>query len=54
MGHMLNAALALSLLFPGAALAMPQVFATGTTVYNPEKAFNGFTVLAGGRRVWWT
>ncbi len=48
MGHMLNAALALSLLFPGAALAMPQVFATGTTVYNPEKAFNGFTVLAGG------
>lgn len=35
-------------LMPGIAMAMPQVFPTGTTVYNPEKAYNGYTLLAGG------
>ena len=29
------------------ALAMPSVYPTGTTIYKPEKAWNGFTILAG-------
>ena len=35
-------------LLPAAALAMPQVYPTGTTIYKPEKAYNGFTLIAGG------
>ena len=35
-------------LLPTAALAMPQVYPTGTTIYKPEKAYNGFTLIAGG------
>lgn len=27
---------------------MPQVYPTGTTIYKPEKAYNGFTLIAGG------
>ena len=36
-------------LLPLAAYATPTVFPTGTTIYKPEKCFNGFTVLANVR-----
>ncbi len=35
-------------LMPTLAQAMPQVYATGTTIYKPEKCYNGFTMVAGG------
>ena len=31
---------------PGALRAAPTVFPTGTTIYDPAKAWNGFTVLS--------
>ena len=35
------------ILLPALALATPSVYPTGTTIYKPDKAWNGFTVLAG-------
>ncbi len=40
------AVLLLSLLFIGPAFAAPSVYPTGTTIYDPGKAWNGFTVLS--------
>lgn len=38
---------AMVLLMPGALMAAPSVYPTGTTIYKPEKAWSGFTILAG-------
>jgi hypothetical protein len=58
------AALATAMLAPGPIVASPTVFPTGTTIYQPDKAWNGFTVLSllgtpavvvldmNGREVW--
>lgn len=43
--------LMLSLLFPLSALAGPRLVVTGVTSYTPDKAWNGFTVLAGTESV---
>lgn len=37
-------------LLPLSALASPTIFPTGVTIYNPEKAYNGFTVIGPS---WW-
>ena len=39
-----SAALSLALSSPG--YCSPTVFPTGTTIYEPDKAWNGFTVLS--------
>ena len=36
------------LMFAVAAFAWPSIYPTGTTVYNPEKAFNGYTLFTMG------
>ncbi len=36
-----------ALLLPGLAMAGPRLFVTGVTSYDPAKANNGFTILAG-------
>jgi len=41
-----GAALALAVLLGGALRAAPTVYPTGTTIYDPAKAENGFTVLS--------
>ena len=38
-------ALTLALGVAGTAAAAPTVFPTGVTIYNPEKAYNGYTLL---------
>ena len=43
---MLTAAALAALLTPATVWAAPTVFPTGTTIYNPEKCWNGFTVLS--------
>jgi hypothetical protein len=40
------------LLIPGLLFGMPTVFPTGTTIYKPEKCWNGFTVLANAGIKW--
>ena len=40
-------ALGLSCSVPSAAQAVPTTYPTGVTFYNPEKAYNGYTILAG-------
>ena len=37
--------LALVMGVAGTACAAPTVFPTGVTIYNPEKAYNGYTLL---------
>jgi hypothetical protein len=37
---------------PGMLFAAPTVFPTGTTIYKPEKCWNGFTVLANAGIKW--
>ena len=39
-------ALLLAAAWPAALRAAPTVFPTGTTIYDPERAWNGFTVLS--------
>jgi len=47
--NLLKKLLLVSLLaLPAAAMAMPSVYPTGTVIYQPEKCWNGFTLLAGG------
>ena len=43
---MLTAAALAALLMPGSACAAPTVFPTGTTIYKPDKCWNGYTVLS--------
>jgi hypothetical protein len=63
-GFLTGAALAVSALAAGPMAASPTVFPTGTTIYQPDKAWNGLTVLSllgtpavvvldmDGREVW--
>lgn len=44
--RMLTAAALAALLVPAPAGAAPTVFPTGTTIYKPDKCWNGFTVLS--------
>ncbi|MBI3016252.1 MAG: hypothetical protein HYY65_14580, partial [Candidatus Tectomicrobia bacterium] len=39
-------AMAIPLIFSAAAFGWPSVYPTGTTIHNPEKAFNGYTLIA--------
>jgi hypothetical protein len=41
------ASLLMDVLVPATLLAVPSVFPTGTTIYKPEKCWNGFTILSG-------
>jgi hypothetical protein len=41
-----GAALAVTILAAGPMAASPTVFPTGTTIYHPDQAWNGFTVLS--------
>ena len=41
-----GAALALAMLVAGPMVAAPTVFPTGTTIYQPDKTWNGFTVVS--------
>ena len=41
-----GAALSLTMFAAGPGAASPTVFPTGTTIYQPDKAWNGFTVLS--------
>ena len=36
----------IGVLAAGAAMAAPSVYPTGTTIYDPERSFNGYTVLS--------
>ena len=37
----------LIVLFPQILLQYPSVYPTGTTIYNPEKCWNGYTIFPG-------
>ena len=48
MKTMLKTMLFCTLLAPACAYAVPSTYPTGVTFYNPEKAYNGYTVIAYG------
>jgi hypothetical protein len=43
--HLILLGLMAALMIPAAGFAAPTVFPTGTTIYNPEKCWNGYTVF---------